>query len=406
VASGRRSKGETAGHSQVSIWRNWRQTDGAQTQRLQSAAEPDGQPLEIRTDDRIVGNHQFEALHSSASYATGQIGLILPASLCAGQIARMSAEQMNRASLSSPAGASLPRPAGTRAPLRFAALVHTAGCGVSSPIARAAYAQVMLNYMAHPLVRHGLFLEHGCEKTHNDYMRRELERLGRDPQSYGWASIQMDGGLDRVLNKIEAWFRAAVSSSDAPISESVGLERLSLGLLSAGEVPDSVGRSLAALARTVIGAGGSIVVPQPATLLRSPSFLEGTLGAQPPSPSLAFGAFPRDKGFHIMETPTGHWVETLSGLGATSVELMLACSADRLMQAHPFIPLIQITAANGAPGRHGQGFDLALSDDESEWGLRILKLVLEVASRRYAPRLFEQGNVDFQITRGLLGVST
>jgi hypothetical protein len=47
-----------------------------------------------------------------------------------------------------------------------------------------------------------------------------------------------------------------------------------------------------------------------------------------------------------------------------------------------------------------------LSDDESEWGLRILKLVLEVASRRYTPRLLEQGNVDFQITRGLLGVST
>ncbi|MDH3601591.1 MAG: altronate dehydratase, partial [Candidatus Tectomicrobia bacterium] len=42
TASGTRTKGELAGHAQVSLWRNWHQTDGRQLQRLQQAPEPSG----------------------------------------------------------------------------------------------------------------------------------------------------------------------------------------------------------------------------------------------------------------------------------------------------------------------------------------------------------------------------
>jgi hypothetical protein len=36
---------------------------------------------------------------------------------------------------------------------------------------------------------------------------------------------------------------------------------------------------------------------------------------------------------------------------------------------------------------------------------KLLGCVLDVASRRYTPRLYGQGNTGFQLTRGLLGVS-
>ena len=45
TASGQLTKGERAGHSQVSIWRNWRQTDGSQLSQLRARSKPDGVPI-------------------------------------------------------------------------------------------------------------------------------------------------------------------------------------------------------------------------------------------------------------------------------------------------------------------------------------------------------------------------
>ena len=56
----------------------------------------------------------------------------------------------------------------------------------------------MLGYLLHPNTRMALLLEHGCEKTHNDYFRSRLVEAGKDPSRFGWASIQADGGLDAV----------------------------------------------------------------------------------------------------------------------------------------------------------------------------------------------------------------
>mgnify|MGYP006992706128 CR=1 FL=1 len=36
---------------------------------------------------------------------------------------------------------------------------------------------------------------------------------------------------------------------------------------------------------------------------------------------------------------------------------------------------------------------------------QLFDLISEVASRRYVPRLHDYGNTDFQVTRGLLGIS-
>ena len=95
-------------------------------------------------------------------------------------------------------------------------------------------------------------------------------------------------------------------------------------------------------------------------------------------------------------------METLTGLGATGVEILLAHVAGPPLQAHPMIPLLQV--GSGAEMAWSADMDLTL-DDEAPWTETILPLVLSVASRAYVPKLYEQGNTDFQVSRGLLGIS-
>ena len=102
-----------------------------------------------------------------------------------------------------------------------------------------------------------------------------------------------------------------------------------------------------------------------------------------------------------MQTPTEHPVETLTGLGATGVEVMLACIAKAVWQSHPMVPLIQVSATELS-----QDLDLVLtSNDADQAASDLLAVIVRVLSRQYVPKLFAQGNTDFQMTRGLLGVS-
>ena len=45
TASGQNTRGEHAGHSQASLWRNWRQTDSTRVAAIRARPAPDGQPL-------------------------------------------------------------------------------------------------------------------------------------------------------------------------------------------------------------------------------------------------------------------------------------------------------------------------------------------------------------------------
>jgi hypothetical protein len=51
----------------------------------------------------------------------------------------------------------------------------------------------MLNHLISPVVHKAVLLEHGCEKTHNDYMRKEMQGLGIPETNFGYASVQLDG---------------------------------------------------------------------------------------------------------------------------------------------------------------------------------------------------------------------
>ena len=101
-----------------------------------------------------------------------------------------------------------------------------------------------------------------------------------------------------------------------------------------------------------------------------------------------------------METPTDQPTETLTGLGATGVDLALAHIVGAPLQSHVMVPLIQVSTDSATQTTYGADLDLATADVDE-----LLALIVEVASRQYTPKLHGKGNTDFQLTRGLLGIS-
>src|SRR5690606_34754365 len=103
---------------------------------------------------------------------------------------------------------------------RYVALVHTEGCSDATGDAITMSAPTLLGYATHRMALRCLLLEHGCEVTHNDFMRRRLGELGYDLDRFGWASVQLDGGIASVLDRIEAWFAETAASDPQPANAS------------------------------------------------------------------------------------------------------------------------------------------------------------------------------------------
>ena len=397
VASGERSVGERAGHSQVSLWRDWKQTGPADLDSVAAVSEvQDGVSIPVKVD-APTQRRTFRALQVADSHRSDQIGLILPTSLCSGQIAQMIANRLNDRKLGRGKGIS-----------RYVALAHTEGCGVSSGQTEEIYTRTLVGHLTHPTVGLGLLLEHGCEKTHNDHVLHALETHGIDSSRYGWASIQLDGGIEAVTEKVERWFEDALEAMPAPRRADAGLEHLRLGLTSIGKVTERVAKSLARLTQEIAGADGAIVIPANATFLTSPVYLEMALGDQELRNTLAYGQEIGGAGLHVMETPTDHPVETLTGLGATGVDLVLAHVAGHPLQSHRMIPLVQASSDETTVSVYEADLDVKPPSDDwtpESFSSRMLDVILQVASRQYTPKLYGKGNTDFQFTRGLLGIS-
>lgn len=392
VASGQRSKGERAAHAQVSIWRAWRQTSADRLPALQNRREPSDVPLAVQILDS--DERTFDAIRACDGLTTDRVGLILPTSLCSGQIALMAAKRLTAKGLGREKGVS-----------RFVALAHTEGCGVSGEATERLYTRTMLGYLTHPLVHAALLLEHGCEKTHNDYIRHALLDEGIGADAYGWASVQLDGGIDAVLDAVETYFDRQFARAEPPEIVSTDLSALRIGLHASGQLSDSAARSLALLSQILIGAGATLVVPDNAMCLSHPIYLSDVLGNAPPDPTLSHGQSTDRAGYYIMDSQTDHWVETLTGLGGTGVHLIAAYAGDHPRQGHPLIPVLQITGDERAARVYGDDFDAILNADPKRNADALLNLIIAVASRQYAPQTPSIGNTDFQFTRGLLGVS-
>ena len=400
VASGERSVGEKAGHSQVSLWRDWKQTGPVDLNPLLTESElKSGDPIPIETpvgaisESRPSQQLQFRALQTEVGYRTDQVGLILPTSLCSGQIAQMIAHRCNEQKIGEKQSIS-----------RFVALPHTEGCGVSGGRSEEIYTRTMIGHLTHPTVALGLLLEHGCEKTHNDHVRHEIQKLGISPERYGWASVQLDGGIDAVIEKVQEWFSDTLADKPPVPVVNAGLEHLRIAITSTGKAPEEVSQSLTQLTHSVTAGGGTVVVPANAEWLLAISGQQsGVLLADAHgtiTPTLAYGQRVEKAGFHIMETPTDQQTETLTGLGATGVDLALAHIVGAPLQSHVMVPLVQVSTDAGTQANYGADLDLTSTDVDE-----LLALIVEVVSRQYIPKLHGKGNTDFQLTRGLLGIS-
>ena len=392
VASGSSSKGELAGHSQVQIWRDWRQTEDGNVTRIRKAPVPDGEPLPVVQG--LPAALRFDGLKSDRGITCEQIGLVMPTSLCSGQVARLIAEELNR------------RVEGIGGVSRYVALVHTEGCGSAN--AEHLYLQTLLGHLQHRFTKRALLLEHGCERTHNDAIRHYLHEQGLGTERFGWASVQMDGGIAGVRDKVVRWFEDSLRDDRYPNAESVGIEELRLGVFANGRVSNRMAETLAQMMRGVVNGGGTVVIPAQSDLLDCAALRENLLAdADRRAASLAYGQPAERAGLHIMEAPTQDPTEIITGLGGTGVEVMLGHLAHGSLQAHPMIPLLQVSGEPQVKAHYQADLDLLLDDESSVDAMveRILIRVGETASRRYQPKLFGQGITNFQLTRGLLGVS-
>ncbi len=387
IASGQQSCGELAGHSQISIWRNWQQTDRSRLPLILARTKPDGQPISVETGE---GERREKATGDKETGAKGmawlptvqpRVNLILPTSLCSGQIAGLAARQLAK----------------NDSATHYATLIHTEGCGVAFASTREVYAETMVGYAAHPLVNRCLFLEHGCEKAHNDYLHSLLAEAGLDAADFGWASVQLDGGIQKALAKMRAYFAQA---TDRPLAAHHPRHSTSVALLVDGDVNEHVAATLADVAQLVLRERGTVVVPSQSRLLRSPAFDAILDLPESVQPSLAYGQAVAVPGFHLMETPTEHWTETLTGLGATGAAVILAYTT-MSRPGHPFIPVLTLADEDAQSNP-----DLQLRGDPAKWSQRIHKKLVATLAGKYQPLTLAQNNVDFQLTRGWLGIST
>ena len=402
AASGERTVGERAGHAQVQLWRDWRQTGPGRVEEISARPQPLGRALPLRPSFAAPSlDFSYPAFATPAGLAADRIGLILPTSLCSGQIGQIAAARLNRRFAS---GKESPPPV-----KRFVALAHTEGCGFSGGHTGDLYVRTVLGYLRHPQAAETLLLEHGCEKTHNDYFRRELEENGMDLDRFGWASIQLDGGIEAVLEKVDAWFEQRLAAADPPQQTMAGVSAVRIGLLSAGSPGQNVSAQFGRLAAAVAAGGGTVVLPENAPLLSDSAFLDRCIGNGPHLPTLAYGqslaGADERSGIHVMETPTEHWAETLTGLGGVGVEAILAYAGSHPVEGHPLVPVLQVTAAGSNAGRYAGDMDAVLEGDPDAWPQTLADLLTQTLAGKRQPKATRAGNIEFQFTRGLLGVS-
>ena len=403
AASGERTVGEKAGHAQVQLWRDWRQTEPGHVEEISSRPQPGGRALPLRppSSGTPTLDLTYPAFATPTGPAADRIGLILPTSLCSGQIGQIAAARLNSRNRQG---------ATAKPPLkRYVALAHTEGCGFSGGHTGDLYVRTLLGYLRHPQAAETLMLEHGCEKTHNDYFRHELAAYGLDLDRYGWASIQLDGGIDAVLEKIDDWFAQRLAAADPPAQTTAGVSAVRIGLLSAADLSEIAARQFGRLAAAIVRGGGTVVLPENTALLSTSAFLDESVGDGPHLPSLAYGQALVDaadqRGFHVMETPTGHWTETLTGLGGVGVEAILAYVGGHPIEGHPLVPVLQATADEGVARQFADDMDVVLDGDPASWPQALADLLSQTLGGQLQPKAMRAGNIDFQFTRGLLGVS-
>jgi len=369
VASGKRVVGELAGHSQVQLWRAWRQSCPTNVEDILGRTIPDGVGLRPKPEIEVSGELQETIrtnLFTGEPFALAS-GLILPTSLCSGQIASMIASGI------------------TGDTGRCVALPHTEGCGTARGHAEDLFGLTLTGYLSHPLVNRALLLEHGCEKTHNDEFRRRLREEGLDPSRFGYASIQADGGIEAVTRKVRDWFGSVEAVDHA--------RPYQLGWILNGEPSAEEWTTLKEMVAGIVRQGGSVVFPLFENSVTQE--LAKKLGV-PLKASLGFARSPVGAGVHFMEMFSESTDEALTALGAGGCHLVLVSTEVR-HQGHPLVPTLVMN--QGQTDRDWADFRACATAEE------IVSMMGQVLSGSLEPLAWKHQDVFFQVTRGPLGIS-
>ena len=99
--------------------------------------------------------HHFERMPPP----TEVVALLLPTSLCSSEIARSLAAALQEELATEHIPSEKPSEIASSPAVRFVALPHTEGCGLSD---ERLGAMTLLGHLRSPLVAHALLLEHGC----------------------------------------------------------------------------------------------------------------------------------------------------------------------------------------------------------------------------------------------------
>ncbi len=391
IASGKLTKGEKAGHSQVSIWRNWIQVDTSNLEKINHTAKPTGVPAElVKYSSKLVAPQILAYKTAPSTWASERVGLIVATSMCSSQIARVAAEYLTEKKIGLAFGIK-----------RFAALAHSEGCGFAGEAMYGLMRRTLSSYAQNRNATTTLFLEHGCEKIPNDAIRLHLTQAGIEPSKYGWASVQLDGGMQSVIQKIEAWFSERLSKLPQIERTLTGLNSLSLAVLCDKPNPSTHTAELfGKIAHAIVSEGGQIFISASDPLLNSNSFIKQTLGDNSTRANLDYGQHASASGFYIVATESSHWVENLSGLGGCGAQLAVSIRGNTLRPNHPFIPVLQISE-HLDPAES----DMCLCGTEADTQ-QLLESICKTISQKSTPLASHAKITDFQLTRGLLGIST
>eukprot|EP01147_Barroeca_monosierra_P007076 gene7076-9620_t len=423
IASGCPSKGELARHHQFGCSTDLDSKDAKRSGRCfasqLASLLSNGHALTLSPSvsvvDDIIELFASTQLLPAASYdvpsiqVSEYIGVIIPTSLCSGQVALHITNDLNHRielGVVFPGGIS-----------RFATLPHTEGCGHSSGDHEALVLRTLTSYARHPIVAHAVFLEHGCEKTHNACLKLEMEELGIDTSRFGFASIQLDGGYENVTDKVCQLFSERESRIKIEMTrQPARLSELRVGFIAdvnlSQQLQAAIGRIITALATS----GGMVAVTGKLACAR---VLHGVFesGSGNLNATLGYGQFAQESepvGIHIMSASTTRTVELLAGLCASGVEIVVAIVGPQSPIApHPIVPIFQCCETSPLQHSVSQDIDLCLSanveDDEESvakaWSYKIVDHMVCYLSRHATPALFQVAQPEFQLARAEKAIS-
>jgi Asp-tRNA(Asn)/Glu-tRNA(Gln) amidotransferase A subunit family amidase len=133
-------------------------------------------------------------------------------------------------------------------------------------------------------------------------MMEKLQRMNISTDEFGWASVQLDGGIEKAKQRVEEYFVRALELNAAddsasveplPAKHEVDLKHMRVGLLAAplprAGMPPEVAKAFAAVAKTIASRGGVVAVPSSQGLLSDNTFVNDIVDTQILGPSLLYG---------------------------------------------------------------------------------------------------------------------